>query len=79
VEVIGPDRFRTISCPAYPDIALSLWPRGRAAEMIEDFTPDALHIATKGRLASPREAGRAGAALHSSPHSSRGLPKTSAR
>ena len=48
VEVIGPDRFRTIPCPTNPDIALSLWPRGRAAEMIEDFAPDTLHIATEG-------------------------------
>ena len=26
VDVIGPDRFRTMPCPTYPDIALSLLP-----------------------------------------------------
>lgn len=50
VEVIGPDRFRTIPCPTYPDIALSLFPGRRLAGMIEAFNPDALHIATEGPL-----------------------------
>lgn len=52
VEVIGPDRFRTIPCPTYPDIALSLMPRRRLIKMIEAFRPDALHIATEGPLGS---------------------------
>jgi glycosyltransferase involved in cell wall biosynthesis len=50
VEVVGPDRFRTIPCPTYPDIALSLFPRRRLIAMIEAFKPDALHIATEGPL-----------------------------
>jgi glycosyltransferase involved in cell wall biosynthesis len=50
VEVIGPDRFRTFPCPTYPDIALSLLPRRRLIRMIEQFKPDALHIATEGPL-----------------------------
>jgi glycosyltransferase involved in cell wall biosynthesis len=50
VEVIGPDRFRTIACPAYPDISLSLLPRRRLTRLIEAFRPDALHIATEGPL-----------------------------
>lgn len=50
VEVVGPDRFRTIPCPTYPDIALSLFPGRRLAGMIEAFNPDALHIATEGPL-----------------------------
>jgi glycosyltransferase involved in cell wall biosynthesis len=50
VDVIGPDRFRTIPCPTYPDIALSLLPRRRLVRMIEAFNPDALHIATEGPL-----------------------------
>ncbi len=50
VEVIGPDRFRTVPCPTYPDIRLSLFPRRRLARMIEAFAPDALHIATEGPL-----------------------------
>jgi glycosyltransferase involved in cell wall biosynthesis len=50
VEVIGPDRFRTVPCPTYPDIALSLLPRRRLIRMIKAFAPDALHIATEGPL-----------------------------
>lgn len=50
VEVIGPDRFRTVPCPTYPDISLSLLPRRRLARLIEAFQPDALHIATEGPL-----------------------------
>jgi glycosyltransferase involved in cell wall biosynthesis len=50
VEVIGPDRFRTVPCPTYPDISLSLLPRRRLVRLIEAFGPDALHIATEGPL-----------------------------
>jgi glycosyltransferase involved in cell wall biosynthesis len=50
VDVIGPDRFRTLPCPTYPDIRLSVLPRRRLGHMIEDFAPDALHIATEGPL-----------------------------
>jgi len=50
VLVIGPDRFRTVPCPTYPDIALSVLPRRSLVRMIEAFRPDALHIATEGPL-----------------------------
>jgi glycosyltransferase involved in cell wall biosynthesis len=50
VEVIGPDRFRTMRCPTYPEIPLSLLPRRRLVRMIEAFDPEALHIATEGPL-----------------------------
>ncbi|MDE2334392.1 MAG: glycosyltransferase family 1 protein [Rhodospirillales bacterium] len=50
VDVIGPDRFRTIPCPTYPDIRLALFPRRRLAALIEAAAPDALHIATEGPL-----------------------------
>jgi glycosyltransferase involved in cell wall biosynthesis len=49
-EVIGPDRFRTLPCPTYPDIRLSLLPRRALVRMIERFAPDALHISTEGPL-----------------------------
>lgn len=49
-EVIGPDRFRTLPCPTYPDIRLSILPRRRLSRMMEEFAPDALHIATEGPL-----------------------------
>ncbi len=50
VDVIGPDRFRTMPCPTYPDIALSLLPRRTLIRMIKAFDPNALHIATEGPL-----------------------------
>jgi glycosyltransferase involved in cell wall biosynthesis len=50
VEVVGPDRFRTMRCPTYPEISLSLLPRRRLVRIIEAFAPDALHIATEGPL-----------------------------
>ena len=49
-EVIGPDRFRTLPCPTYPDIRLSLLPRRALARMMDAFAPGALHIATEGPL-----------------------------
>ncbi len=70
VEVIGPDRFRTLPCPTYPDIALSVWPRRRLVRMIEAFGPDALHIATEGPLgiAARRWARRHGKAFTTAFH-----------
>ena len=50
VEVIGPDRFRTIPCPTYPEIRLSLFPRRRLERLIEGYMPCCLHIATEGPL-----------------------------
>lgn len=50
VEVIGPDRFRTLPLPSYPDIRVAVLPRRRLDRMIEAFAPDALHIATEGPL-----------------------------
>ncbi len=55
-EVIGPDRFRTLPCPTYPDIRLALRPRRRLGRMIEEFHPDALHIATEGPLGAAARA-----------------------
>ncbi len=49
-EVIGPDRFRTLPCPSYPDIRLSLRPQRKLAALIAAFAPEALHIATEGPL-----------------------------
>lgn len=50
VEVIGPDRFRTVPLPTYPDIRLAVLPRRKLDRMIEAYAPDALHIATEGPL-----------------------------
>ena len=52
VEVFGPDRFRTIPCPTYSDIPLSLLPRRTLVRMIEAFQPEhverAAHVDRRG-------------------------------
>jgi glycosyltransferase involved in cell wall biosynthesis len=50
VEVIGPDRFRTIPLPGYPEIRLALFPATRLARLVDAFAPQAVHIATEGPL-----------------------------
>lgn len=70
VEVIGPDRFRTVSMPGYRSIRLAVAPSRRLAPMIEAFAPDAVHIATEGPLgwAARRWALGAGASFTTSFH-----------
>lgn len=50
VDMITPQEFKTIPCPTYPDISLSLFPAKKLAERIKGFAPDAMHIATEGPL-----------------------------
>ena len=62
VEVIGPDQFRTLPCPTYPDIALSILPRRKLVRMIEEFQPGRAayrHRGTAG-IAARRWARRTG-------------------
>lgn len=64
VEVIGPDRFRTVPCPGYASIRLAVLPGRRLGRMIETSAPNALHIATEGPLG---RAARAWALRHAVP------------
>lgn len=50
VEVIGPERFRRIPCPTYPEIELAILPYRSLVRQIEAFAPEAIHIATEGPL-----------------------------
>ena len=50
VSVISPEQFKTVSCPGYPEIPLSLASKKRFAQLVEAFKPDALHISTEGPL-----------------------------
>lgn len=50
VTVIAPSGFRTLPCPTYPEIRLSLAGPGRIGRMIEAASPDYVHIATEGPL-----------------------------
>lgn len=50
VDILSPLEFRTLPCPTYPDIRLSVWPGKRVNQRIYDYSPQALHIATEGPL-----------------------------
>lgn len=50
VHFITPLDFRTIPCPSYPEIELSLFPYRRMARMIKEMRPNAIHISTEGPL-----------------------------
>lgn len=47
---IGPDRFRTVACPSYPEIRLAVNASRQVAAEIAALKPDAIHIATEGPL-----------------------------
>ncbi len=50
VGFVTPQAFRTLPCPTYPDIRLSLCTKAMVARQIDEFAPDALHISTEGPL-----------------------------
>lgn len=50
VEMLTPLQFKTIACPTYPEIRLSLFPARGVKRRIEAVQPDAIHIATEGPL-----------------------------
>lgn len=50
VEVIGPQDFRRIPCPTYPEIELAVLPYRQLATRLDRFAADAIHIATEGPL-----------------------------
>jgi glycosyltransferase involved in cell wall biosynthesis len=70
VTVIAPDRFRTLPCPTYPEIRLSLTSPAAVARLIEGARPDFIHIATEGPLGllARRHALRSGRGFTSSYH-----------
>ena len=47
---VTPQLFKSIPCPTYPEIRLSLLPYAGLSREIDAFAPDALHIATEGPL-----------------------------
>jgi len=50
VRFLTPLEFRTLPCPTYPEIRLSLFPRRHVSRTLREFDPDVLHIATEGPL-----------------------------
>ena len=50
VEVLSPENFRTMPCPTYPDVRLSLTLRGTVKRRMAEYGCEHLHIATEGPL-----------------------------
>lgn len=50
VRVIEPGLFRTRPCPGYPGIDLAIAPARRLAQLMDEFRPEAVHLATEGPL-----------------------------
>ena len=49
-HVIHPGLFKTLSAPRYPEIKLAILPGRRVRKMLDELSPDAIHIATEGPL-----------------------------
>jgi glycosyltransferase involved in cell wall biosynthesis len=50
VSIIHPGMFKSLPCPGYPEIRLSLFPRAVLESILETEDPDNIHIATEGPL-----------------------------
>jgi len=50
VDYLTPLEFRTLPCPTYPDIRLSVAPGRKVFQRLDAFAPDALHLSTEGPL-----------------------------
>jgi glycosyltransferase involved in cell wall biosynthesis len=70
VVLFTPADFRTLPCPTYPEIRLSLFASGKVRRRLDALNPDAVHIATEGPLglAARRWCLRRGCAFTTSYH-----------
>lgn len=50
VTVISPDLFYSLPCPTYPEIRLAITRVASVGAMLEEFAPEAIHLATEGPL-----------------------------
>ncbi|WP_259780071.1 glycosyltransferase family 4 protein [Aestuariispira ectoiniformans] len=50
VHMITPNDFKTLPCPTYPEIRLSLKPAAKIAKILEQVQPEYIHISTEGPL-----------------------------
>ncbi len=48
--VIHPGLFRSVPAPRYPDVPIALFPSRKVRRMLDEFAPDAIHIATEGPI-----------------------------
>lgn len=50
VEIVNPSQFRSVPCPSYPEIPLSLVTPAAIRRRLTAFAPHSVHIATEGPL-----------------------------
>lgn len=50
VRMVTPTSFRTFPCPTYPEIRLAAWPGPRVHRILDEFEPQAVHVATEGPI-----------------------------
>ena len=50
VLILNHEGYRTVPCPSYPSIRLAVLPKRRLSAQLDQFNPDAIHIATEGPL-----------------------------
>ncbi len=50
VMMITPEGRRSMPCPTYPEIRLTLFAGKNIARELDDFNPDCIHIATEGTI-----------------------------
>ncbi|MEO0398148.1 MAG: glycosyltransferase family 1 protein [Pseudomonadota bacterium] len=50
VLYVTPEKFHSVPLPSYSEIRLAILPNRRVAKMLNDFKPDAIHIATEGPI-----------------------------
>lgn len=50
VRVVGPDGFRSLPLPSYPEIRIALAGARRLGRLLDEWHAEALHIATEGPL-----------------------------
>ena len=48
VRVISPDLFHSVPCPTYPEIRLAMVRSATVGGLLDDFAPQAVHLATEG-------------------------------
>jgi glycosyltransferase involved in cell wall biosynthesis len=48
VLVISPDRFYSVPCPTYPEIRLAMVRSKTIGDLLDEFSPHAVHLATEG-------------------------------
>jgi glycosyltransferase involved in cell wall biosynthesis len=50
IRFFTPKPFHTVPCPTYPSIRLAILPGKKLSAMLDEYAPDAIHIATEGPL-----------------------------